>query len=74
MLGDGDVQLQHVDLAVELAGRPAGEAEAASGPGEDDRGPFGLGDPGDGVRQGRVREDAGDHDVLAVEQTHDRRR
>jgi hypothetical protein len=74
VLGHGDVELEHVDLAIELAGRARRQAQAASGSGEDDRGALGLGHPGDREGERGVGEDAGDHDVLAVEETHDRRR
>ena len=73
VLGHGDVELEHLDVAAELAGRARRQAEAPAGAGEDDLGALGLGDPGDGVRQRGVGEHAGDHDVLAVEETHDRR-
>ena len=74
VLGHGDVELEDVDVGAELAGRARRQAEAPPGAGEDDRGALGLGDPGDGEGQRGVGEDAGDHDVLAVEETHDRGR
>ena len=58
-------------LDVELAGRALGEREAPPRPGEHDLGPFSLRQLGHAEGERGVGEDAGDDDVLAVEETHD---
>ena len=76
VLGVGDVELEHRDVgaARQLAGGALGEAEAAAGAGEHDVGALLGGDTGDGEGQRGIRQHAGDHDVLAVEQPHGQRR
>jgi hypothetical protein len=74
VLGHGDVELVDVDVVAELAGGAAGEAERPAGAGEDDVGSLVERDAGHAERQRGVRQHAGDHDLLAVEQTHAGRR
>ena len=74
VLRDGDVELEHVDAVAELAGRALGQAQRPAGTGEHDVGTLVEREAGDAERQRRIGEHAGDHDLLAVEQTHVRRR
>jgi hypothetical protein len=67
LLGRGDVDLQHVGLGRELAGRPLGEGEGPGRPGQDDLRTLLLGQPGHGEGEGIVGEDTGDHEPLTVE-------
>ncbi len=71
---DGDIELEHVDSVAELARRALGEAQRPAGAGEHDVGTLGEREAGDAERQRRIGHHAGDHDLLAVEQTHVRRR
>ena len=73
MLWHRDVQLEHLDIAGQLAGGALGQTEATAGTGEHDVGTLPLRQLGDCVGQRGVRQHAGDHDVLAVEETHGRR-
>ena len=66
----GHVELEHVGLGRQLAGRALGERQPAPGAGEDDLGPLLLGQLGHAEGERGVGEDAGDEDALAVEQTH----
>ena len=66
----GDIQFEHRRLGRQLAGGALGEGQPTTGTGEDDLRPFLLGQLGHTEGDGCVGEDAGDHDVLAVEETH----
>ena len=68
--GVGDVELEHVGLGRELAGRALGERQPAAGAGEEHLRPLLLGQPGDAEGEGGVGEHAGDEDALAVEEGH----
>ena len=70
VVGNGHVELEHRRFRRQLAGRALGEVQAAPGAGEDDFRPLFLGDPRHRVRNRRVVEYAGDHNPLAVEQSH----
>ena len=70
MLGHGDVELEDVDGLRQLARDSLGQAQRAAGTGQHDAGAFLLRELGNAERQRCIGEDAGDHDVLAVEQTH----
>ena len=72
VFGHRDVELVHVDAVAELAGRALRERQRPPGPGQHDVGTLVDGDPGDPVRQRRVGQHAGDHDLLALEQSHAR--
>ena len=74
MIGHRDIELEDVDRLGQLAGDSFGEAQRPSGAGQHDVGSFLAGQRGDPERQRGIGEDAGDHDVLAVEQTHVRDR
>ena len=67
--GVGDVELEHRDVvaAGQLAGRPFRQTEPATGSGQHQVGAFLAGEPGDRIRQRRVGQHPGDHDVLTVE-------
>jgi len=63
----GDVEFEHLDVAVELACRAFGEAQGPSRSGEHDLGAFGEGHLGHTERERRVGEYAGDQDAFANE-------
>ncbi len=70
VFGHRDVELEHVGRLRQLAGHSLGQAQRPTGAGQHDVGALLLGERGHAERQRGVGEDAGDHDVLAVEQTH----
>jgi hypothetical protein len=70
MLGDGDIELVDIDWLRQLASDTLGQAERTAGAGQHDLGTFLLSEGRNPERQRGIGEDAGDHDVLAVEQTH----
>ncbi|CAB4879206.1 unannotated protein [freshwater metagenome] len=70
MLGGGDIQLENRRRLRKLAGSALGQAEAPTRPREHHVGALFLRDPCHAEGERCIREDAGDHDVLAVEQTH----
>ena len=67
---NGDVQFEHLDVVAQLAGGPPGQAERSARAGEHDVGTLLPGESRHAERQRGVGEDTGDHDLLAVEQTH----
>ncbi len=68
LLGRGDVDLEDLGFAGELARRAPGEREGAPRAREHDVGPLLLRQAGDGEGQRGVGEDAGDEQALAVEE------
>ena len=74
VFGVGDVEFEHIDGLGQLACRALREAEGSARAGEHDVGALLLRQHGNAVGKRGIREDAGDHDVLAVEQTHVRHR
>ncbi len=70
VIGDVEFEDGNVVTAGQLARRPLGEAEPASGSREHQVGTLLTGHRGDGVRQRCVGQHARDHDVLAVEEAH----
>ncbi len=70
MGGLGDVEFEHLDLAVEFAGRALGEAQRSARAGQDDLGAFVQGQLGDSERERCVGEHTGDQDAFSIEQTH----
>ncbi len=70
VFGHGDVEFEHVDVVAELSRRSLGQLQRSAGAGEHDVGPLGPRQSGHPESQRGVGEDAGDHDLLAVEQTH----
>jgi len=70
VFGNGDVELEHVDVVAEFAGGSLCELQRTAGTGEDDLGTFSSCELRNAERQRGVGENAGDHDFLAVEQTH----
>jgi hypothetical protein len=71
VLGVGHVQLDDGRLGRQPAGDRLGEAELAAEGGQDDLRALLLRQPGDVERDRPVREDPGDEELLAVEQTHE---
>ena len=74
LLGRGDVDLEHFGLAGKLSGRSLGQRQGPTGTGEDDLGPFLLGQLGHGEGQRGIGEHAGDEESLAIEESHCARR
>ena len=70
MLRHGDIEFVHLDRIRKLAGDTLGQAQSPTGAGQHDARPFFLRKLGHPESQRCVGEDAGDHNVLAVEQTH----
>ena len=70
LLGDGDVELEHVDPVAQLASGPFGQAQRPPGTGEHDLGALLACNPGDAERQRSIGQDTGDDDLLTLEQTH----
>ncbi len=62
LIGAGDVDLEHVDRTGKLAGHAPGERQAPAGAGQDDLGPFVLGQARHGEGERGVGQDAGDQD------------
>jgi hypothetical protein len=74
VLGHRHVELVHLDPVAELARGSLREAERSPGSREHDVGAFLERRAGHAIGQRRVGQDTGDHDLLAVEQTHGGRR
>ena len=70
MVGHRDIEFVDVDGLRQLAGDTLGQAQRSTGTGQHDVGTLLLREGCHPERQRGIGEDAGDHDVLAVEQTH----
>jgi hypothetical protein len=74
VLGHRDVEFEHVDVVAELAGGSLRQTQRPARAREHDVGTLASCESGYTEGQRGVGEDAGDHDLLAVEQTHVRDR
>jgi hypothetical protein len=70
VIGDRHVEFEDVDVVAELARRALGQRQRPPGSGEHDVGALVQCQLRHAVRQRGVGEHTGDHDLLAVEQTH----
>ena len=66
----GGIELEDRDVAGQFPGRSLSERERSARPGENDLGSFGLSALSHRERQRCVSEDSGDHESLAVEDSH----
>ena len=72
VLGHRHVELEHVDAVAELAGGALGERQRPPGAGQHDLGALVQRDLRHAERQRRIGHHTGDHDLLALEQSHAR--